>query len=261
VNTVGAVIQFKYPAGLPLKASQYVRQLATRGSVPSRELTQYVLVPVAMVLLSKVAQAFIQKSRGETGSDGIRWKPLSPKTIAARRTTRAEKKALGMTGRRTRGNLTPAQDRRFKDIFGTRLARFLATGMEITEAKERAGRIAWATVIAEGAKTKLMLLGSRKVDIGRDTGALLRSLTPGTRRPGEVILSPVVPTPGATPVRQRNQVLEVGGGWVMIGSLLPYAERFHRVRPLWPKTIPAVWMPEIVAAFQRGMVRLLAEKS
>jgi hypothetical protein len=129
VNTVGAVIQFKYPAGLPLKASQYVRQLATRGSVPSRELTQYVLVPVAMVLLSKVAQAFIQKSRGETGSDGIRWKPLSPKTIAARRTTRAEKKALGMTGRRTRGNLTPAQDRRFKDIFGTRLARFLATGM------------------------------------------------------------------------------------------------------------------------------------
>lgn len=252
MNTVGAVIQFKYPAGLPLKASQYVRQLATRGSVPSRELTQYVLVPVAMVLLSKVAQAFIQKSRGETGSDGIRWKPLSPKTIAARRTTRAEKKALGMTGRRTRGNLTPAQDRRFKDIFGTRLARFLATGMEITEAKERAGRIAWATVIAEGAKTKLMLLGSRKVDIGRDTGALLRSLTPGVQRPGEAIQNPA---------RQRNQVLEVGGGWVMVGSLLPYAERFHRVRPLWPATIPAAWMPEIVAAFQRGMVRLLAEKS
>lgn len=259
MNTVGAIIKFKWPAGLSLKASQYVRQLVTRGGVPSRELTQHVLIPVAVVLLSKVVQAFIQKSRGETGSDGIRWKPLSPRTIAARRTTRAEKKALGMTGRRTRGNLTPAQDRRFKDIFGTRLARFLATGMEIGEAKERAGRIAWATVIAEGAKTKLMLLGSRKVDIGRDTGALLRSLTPGTRRVGEAIQSPVAPTP-TVPVRQRDQVLEFSGGFVAVGSLLPYAERFHRVRPLWPANIPAAWMPEITAAFQRGMVRLFAGK-
>jgi len=45
-------------------------------------------------LLSFIKQAYIQKSRGGTGDDGIVWKPLKPETILAknRRTGKGKKK-------------------------------------------------------------------------------------------------------------------------------------------------------------------------
>jgi hypothetical protein len=201
------------------------------------------------VLVSKVQQAFIVKSRGGTGEDGIKWKPLKRETIAQRRTTRSERKALGITGTRVRGLLTPAQDRRWRQIYGSRLARLLASGVGGGEARATAARIAWAILKSEGAMTKLDVLGGRQVDILRDTGELLRSFTPGVED---------------KPSGADGQVFKLEPSRVIIGS--NKKPQHHTgipgrlpARPFWPPdgSLPRPWSEAILGSIQRGMVRAI----
>ncbi|MFO0801468.1 MAG: hypothetical protein U0804_28720 [Gemmataceae bacterium] len=246
-----------YRAASPAEATavrRLVRQLAGRAAPPPGMVTR-VLLPAALVLLSKVQQAFIAKSRRQASEDGIVWKELSPKTVAARRTTRAELKSFGITGKRVRGFLTPAEDRRWRGIFASRMAAFRAQGMGEGEARARAAANAWAILKAQGAKTKLAVLGGRVVDIGRDTGTLLRSLTPGVR------LDPTGRTPppqlGTAAPAVESQIVDLSlPGRVTVGSTVPYAGKFHAVRPLWPTTgrLPEPWRQAVGAAILRGLV-------
>lgn len=208
-------------------------------------LARAVQLRVGVACLSQAQQAFLVKSRGGVGSDGIAWPPLDRRTVAyGRRAARAELKALGVSGKRTRGLLTPAQDKRWRQVYGTRLAR-LRLEMPEGEARARAAQIAWAVVKKEGAKTKLEVLGGRKVDIGRDTGRMLRSLSPG-----------VDDRPSGDP----GQIFETPPGRVVVGSNVEYFPRFHRRRPCWPPdgSIPPAWWPAIRAAALRGINELAA---
>lgn len=227
------------------EALNFVRE-AVRGIVSggsSTELAQLALLPGAVALLSKVQQSFIIKSRGgsdETGS----WPPLQPATIARRRIAPGDLLAIGVKGskipkNRKRGLLTPGEDIKWKQIFGSRLAQFRARGMNEEAAKARAAQIAWAILKAGGAKTKLMVLGSRKVDIGRDTNAMFRSLTPGL-------------------VGDPNQICEVAPGSMTVGSNVPHAGHFHRLRKLWPTdNLPDSWNEAMSIAIARGLIRAL----
>jgi hypothetical protein len=204
-----------------------------------------------VTLLSKVQQAFIVKSRGGVGDDGIAWPPLKRSTIANRRTTAAERKAAGVSGKRVRGLLTPAQDKRWRQIYGTRLARLRLT-MGEGAAKARAAQIAWAILKSEGAKTKLDLFGGRKVDTLRDTGRLLRSLSPG-----------VEDRPSGAP----EQIFNVGGrGLVVVGTNVPYAGAHQNGVPgripkrlIWPENgeIPEPWGQAIVDSLAGGVARAI----
>lgn len=217
----------------------------TGSSAGVSRAVRAILIRGAVALLSRVQQAFVVKARGGVGDDGIRWPRLSRKTIAARRTTRAERKALGVGGRRTRGLLTPAQDKRWRGIFASTLAHMNARG--VAGGAARAAAIAWATLKREGAKTKLDVLGGRTVEILRDTGMLLRSLTPGFED---------------APTKQPGQVVEVTPGKVAVGSNVPYAATHHRGRPgriparrLWPTDgIPSAWSRAMGDAMIRGIV-------
>ncbi len=222
-------------AGTDARAAQVARGLALR---------------VGVATLSQVQQAFIIKSRGGTGSDGITWPPLARSTIAARRTTPAERRAAGVGSKRVRGLLTPAQDKRWRQIYASRLARLRLTLGEAA-ARARAAQIAWAVLKSEGAQTRLGLFGNRKVDIGRDTGRMLRSLSPGVED---------------RPSNAPEQVFEVLPSRVLVGTNVVYAERFHRgvpgkqpARPLWPLdgTVPDAWMGPIVQALATGLVRAI----
>lgn len=194
---------------------------------------------VGVALLSQIQQAFIEKSRGGTGSDGITWPPLKRETIAQRRTTGQERKELGITGKRVRGLLTPAQDKRWRAIFASRLAR-LRFDMGEAEAKARAAQIAWAVLKSEGAKTKLEVLGGRKVDIGRDTSRMFRSFSPGMEN---------------IPSGEEEQIFDTPPGRIIVGSNVPYAGHFHRKRPFWPVdgSLPEPWAEAVAEAATEGI--------
>lgn len=204
-----------------------------------------------VTLLSKIQQDFIRKSRGGIGEDGIRWPPLARSTIANRRTTAAEKQAAGVSGRRTRGTLTAAQDRRWRQIYGTRLARLRLT-MGEGEARARAAAIAWAVLKSEGAKTKLELFGGRQVDMLRDTSRLFRSLSPGV---------------DDRPSGADGQVFQLAGrGNVIVGTNVVYAAAHQNgipgrlpARPIWPPSgeLPPAWSQAVAEAAIVGLIRAI----
>lgn len=84
--------------------------------------------------------------------------------------------------------------------------------------------------------------------IGRDTGRLLRSLTPG-----------VDDRPSGAP----DQVIEHRAGSVVVGTNVPHAKSFHAgrehqpARPITPATLPAAWGTALLDAGLRGAVRAL----
>lgn len=209
---------------------------------------------IANALLSQIQQDFIVKSRGGTGRDGIKWKPLDPKTIAQRRTTKAELKSLGITGPRVRGLLTPAQDAEWLKIYRDTFARVRFFQDDHTASKIAFGH-AWNEMKKRGAKTKLEVLGGRIVDILRDQGLLFRSLSAGvddmpSNEPGQVLRTEA---PGSIIVGSNEKP------WHHKGTdKIPS-------RPFWPLTggIPPAWMPAIRRAAVRGLnvaVRTVLER-
>ena len=206
---------------------------------------------LGVALMSKVQQAFVVKSRGGTGEDGIRWAPLTRATIAGRRTTATERRAAGVGGRRTRGLLTPAQDRRWRTIFATRRARLILSGMSPGAASSRAAAIAWAVLKSEGAVTRLQVFGGRQVDTLRDTGELFRSLSPGVED---------------RPSGADGQLFEVVPGRVVVGT---NKKTWHHrgvpgrlpARPLWPLdgTLPPAWWSHLLGVYRRGLAVALVE--
>lgn len=201
-----------------------------------------------VALLAEIQRAFIQKSRGEVGSDGIRWQSLTQRTIANRRSTAQERKSLGI-GKGPRPTLTAAQDRIWRGIYWGMWSK-LRSDLGDEEAKRRAAAIAWVKLKAMGAKTKLELLGNRKVDILRDTGELLRSFTPGVED---------------QPSGADGQVFETPPGAVIVGSSKkPWhhkgdPSRNLPSRPYWPldDVIPVPWMESVNSAVKTGIAEAI----
>lgn len=239
-GTVGGLIQ-ELQTKLP-------RILAGMEAGPDPDIVKGFQQRIANAVLSQVKQDFIRKSRGGVGLDGIKWQPLKRETIAQRRTTREERKSLGITGKRERGILTPEQNRLWKKEFA-RAIRWLRLENGEKEAASGAAKIAWARVKEAGGQTKLAVLGGRQVDILRDTGTLLRSLSAAE-----------IETEPYTGEDADKQVRRFEPGVVVVGT----AEKpWHHAgipgklpsRPLWPLdgSIPAAWWPPIMAASTRGV--------
>lgn len=216
---------------------------------------------VGMVALACVQEAFVVKADGGTGEDGVTWPPLKRETIAQRpislsgpNNDLALLRSHGVKphGKHERGLLTPEQNKRWRFLFATRKAWLRAKhGMGDGEASARAAQIAWATLKAEGAKTKLEVLGGRHVQIGRNTGRLFASLSPGTEQPESHPL--LEPAPEA-PIPE-DRILRIEDAAVIIGSNLIYAGKFHALRHLWPVgDLPAPWAERIVEAARSGVV-------
>ena len=239
------------------------------GHVADPELERLVhgiRLRAGMVALSLIQEAFVIKARGGTDDAGIKWDPLSPRTIAyGRRLGPGDPRPYRASTRYgSRPYLTDAQDRRWKRIYATRRAWLIARhGLSEEDAGARAAQIAWATLKEEGAKTKLELLGSRDVEIGRDTGRLLASLGPGTDRPQDHPLESA-PAPPPDPAEVGDRILRDEPGIVIVGTNVEYAGTFHARRPLWPYdgVLPDAWQEEILDAVATGiseaLVRALA---
>jgi hypothetical protein len=213
------------------------------NSTEQAQAAKSVHTAIGVAALTDIKADFIRKSRGEVGEDGVKWEPLSREYLAygGRRFGPGEqatlKRQAGLNqGNRHRGLLSSAQNKRWKMIFATRFKRFVLS-MPPGEAKARAAQIAWATLKREGAKTKLEVFGTRQVDILRDTGILLNSLSPGVVDTGGNYQAP------------EDQVFDLTGSGVIVGTTVPYA-KYHQgprknkknERPFLPKDeAPAIW--------------------
>ena len=209
-----------------------------------------VFLAVGFAALGSIKADFITKSRGGTGADGVKWKPLSKEYLAyGRRFGPGEESSLKKAAGLGRGNrlapgtnkglLTTAQLKRWRQIFGQVLHRMLLS-LSPGEAKARAAQIAWATLKREGAKTKLEVYGNRIVDINRDTGVLFNSLSPG-QMGGE----------GPTAIYTKpsgdggsDQIFETVTNGIIVGTNVEYAEAVNKIRPIVPKEAPTVWQEE-----------------
>jgi hypothetical protein len=166
--------------------------------------------------LEKVSEAYEVKSAGGTDDLGVKWRALKRATIAQRPTTPGERKKLGIKpDERHRGLLNDSQIKQWRAIFRHNFVRLVSRVGE-HQAKILASKIAWAALKAQGAKTKLEVLGSRNVPINRVTDALYRSFLPNSGSP--------------------DQVFEVDhNGEMRAGSKVPYAKYVNRSRPIIPK--------------------------
>ena len=203
------------------------------GAVPDRYRWGVIFKnALAHGLFTRIHEGFLAKSDGDEDDLGNTWKPLKQETIAARPLQPGERKRLGIKrGEKHRGLLTATQDRLWRGIFKSNFLR-LASRMDEGAAKAMAGQIAWAVLKSQGAKTKLEVLGQRKVPILRVSDRLSDSLAPGS------LNGPEYDPPD-------EQVYKRHHGSIEMGTAVPYAPNQHKTRRLWPKRM-SKWVSESI---------------
>lgn len=202
------------------------------------------MVRCGLAILGRIRHAFVTKARGGTDEAGERWKPLSPKTIAYSKT---RQRGRGGRTRTERGRpprpsqaLDEKQQERWWEVYRRQLAIYKGD-------KGHAAAVAWIVLKREGAVTLLDKYGHRQVEILRDTGLLLNSLSPG--------------------VHSAEQVLRTGRGEVIVGTNRRGAKAHHTGIPgrlpqrrLWPepRKWPANWWADIIDQVKQGLLDIAA---
>lgn len=173
------------------------------------------MLAVGNAALHDIHQAYLVKAAGGTDEMGIKWPPLSPKTIAQRR----------VGPRDVRKNPEIKERKKIVDREYRKNLRRLKMSLPESQAKRRARQLAERTATRETGKTKFDTLGTRRVEILRDTGVLLNSLGPG-----ELFVS------GTTPIYNKpsgeggdQQVMEPLPGSIIVGTNVRYAD-YHQSR-------------------------------
>lgn len=211
---------------------------AAMGRYGARKPADALMTRCGLALKGRIYKAFIVKSRGGTDDAGEKWKSLSPYTIAYRRRHKGLPGANKRAGKRPSSALTNKQRDRWWSLYQEGLR--LANGNKV-----KAARRAWFLLKKEGGvKTIMGRYGHLEVDILRDTGILLNSLSPG--------------------VVSSKAVFRIGRGEVVVGTNRKWAGVHHRgggrvpQRRLWPEPHkwPATWWQDITEQALAGLVGL-----
>jgi hypothetical protein len=209
-----------------------IRQIpsACRGNVSeAQSAAKQLLIRIGMTALSKIKQAFVVKARGGTDECGLSWPALSPATIAY--------------SRRHPGVLWP----------GAKRAPFAPSWMLTEPQRKRWWQLnaiggaayAWIIIKSEGGKTLIGEYGQTPVEILRDTGLLLNSLSPGIGNP--------------------NQIFQTGRGEVIVGTNRKWAAVHHYGIPgktpqrrLWPdpRNWTSAWWEQIIQSGREGLLEV-----
>lgn len=218
------------------------RQLLLQLPVKARaggEIADAMMRRCALAILGRIRTAFIAKARGGTDEAGDSWQPLSPKTIAYSRRggrTKAEKKRES----RPSQALNAKQQVTWWDVYRRQLAIYKGN-------RGHAAAVAWLVLKGRGAKTLLDKYDGRKVEILRDTGLLLNSLSPATASP--------------------ERILRIGHGEVIVGTNRKGAMLHHEGVPgrlpqrrLWPdpRRWPPSWWADVMDQAKQGILDLAA---
>lgn len=234
---------------LNAKLQEVVDALSGAGSDASG-IGQSVLIAMGMAALADITEAFVIKARGGTDAMGIQWEPLKPETVAARRVGPKDVKNDPAIKERER-----IRKREYRKAY----KRFLMS-LPPEAARQRAAMVAGIRATRETGKTKMETLGFRNVEILRDTGILLNSLSPGVISGSGLNVQYVKPMADGG----DQQVFAAGGGVIIVGTNVPYAESHQEgdpsrnlpARPFMPPTadaIPDVWWQNWLDAGTRAL--------
>lgn len=197
---------------------------------------------IGMTALAHIRDAFVQKSHGGADETGLTWPKLSPKTIAYNRRHPGAPASSVRAAFRPSWMLSEAQRKKWWVEYSRGLAMFKGD-------PARASKRAWVIAKGGGAKTLIGVYGATQVDILRDLGLLLNSLSPGVS-PGSV----------------DHQVFRIGAGEVIIGTNRVGASAHHRgipgrlpQRKLWPdpENWPASWWDDVATSAREGFIDVL----
>lgn len=202
--------------GSRAKVTDLAYQLAAMiaGRAPDRfDIAKGFLLSIGVAALSDIRYAYEIKAKGGTDAMGIKWPPLAPSTIARRRVGPKDKANDAAIKERQK-----IADREYRKEYEKLRAR-LSISMTAEQARSRARQIAGMRATRQTGRTKVDVLGNRKVEILRDTGVLMNSLGPGelTIQNGTVTYTSPDSDGGA------EQVLELQPGTVIVGTNVAYA--------------------------------------
>lgn len=187
--------------------------LTLAGKQDDRQQVAYgFLLSMGFAALGSIKTAFVTKARGGTDEMGIKWKPLSRNYLLYGRRTSA--KELAGIKRKAKAEGKKVKQQVFDDAY----SRF-SVSMTLKEAKQRATALAARAGQKAEGEAKRNLLATRQVEILRDTGVLLNSLSPG------VIVGNGPSASYSKPKGEggEEQVFDVAGGRVIVGTNVPYA--------------------------------------
>ena len=225
-----------------------IRRAITQAPVVARAggpLANAMMTRAGMAILGRIKQAFVVKARGGTDEAGDRWQPLSPKTVAYSKTRQRGRGGRTKTEKSRASHpsqaLSTKQQERWWEVYRRQLAIYKGD-------KSHAAAVAWLILKREGAVTLVDKYGHRQVEILRDTGLLLNSLSPG--------------------VSSANSIFRVSAGEVIVGTNRKGAAAHHRGVPgklpqrrLWPdpKNWPPTWYADIMGEIKQGLLDIVTD--
>jgi len=247
--------------------------MVTGREADSLGIARGAFTALGFAALSDIKADYIRKAKGQTGEDGIRWKPLSPKTIARRRIGPGDKKLTHVADRlKAEAAATKAARQKFDadaKVRRKRLEARFALSLPSEEARKRAAeqikveraaadfRLRGKIPLAKATgKRRWEILAQRQVDILRDTGVLLNSLSPGE------ISGDGPDIEYRTPAGDGGdrQVFALLGNGVIVGTTVEYAKTHQEgsgrvpARPFLPTAgVPQVWLDRWAAVGQAAI--------
>ncbi len=259
-----ATIRFQ---GSRADVTRVVQQLAavlTGRAEDNDQIARGFMLALGFAALSDIRSAFIEKSRGGTDEMGIKWQPLAPETIANRRVGPGAKKpqiAVSDTAGQRLDKITQAQLVRDRERIRNRETKKAFRRFQLllpkAEALRRARIVGGLKATAVTGKTKVQTLGSRDVEILRDTGILFNSLSPGLLQGARY----------SKPTGQggEQQIMETFPGELIVGTNVPYATTHQRgdpsrnvpARPFLPGDnypVPQIWWDRWLRAANVALV-------
>lgn len=211
----------------------------------------------AIAVYSTISEAFVVKARGGTDEAGISWPPLSREYIAYGR--RPGRNFPTTPDLEPSSALTDTQRKRWWALYKQSLAWMSEDGVP---KKGRAAARAWKKGKEEGMQSKLDKYGDTEVEILRDTGILLNSLSP-------TILMGANAHAGLNE-SGSDQETRYSDGRLTVGTTCAYAKYHHYDkngvggkgrRPLWPPDdeIPDAWTRDWTEAGLQALFNRLKE--
>jgi hypothetical protein len=187
---------------------------------------------LGQMLLAQVQQAYVTKSRGGTGEDGIQWDGIQLGSLLARMRRVGHISAVKKT--QTGAEFQVKKSNKANSaVFGAIVK--IGAGKVVASGKGK-GKFGTGTTIGlkKGRKTGTVAETLKKIvsptaggyEIGRDTGKQINTLQPG--KSGDA---------GPSILVESNTVT--------VGAAMSYSPHFDRQRPIIPEHLPQKWLDEL----------------